>query len=198
MDYGKAMSKDGSQGRTKPEKEGLHEKALEMLMGGKSCAEIATELGVTRAAVSLWASSAGLKRRAHRDEAKYPTLLDYHLSLLRDGKKFEIITDNTGRSWLKVPKGDTLGGHIGTVMKASRVNGWGVRSDDSSGSDMIPTYAYHFTLFRALESSNFSTLGGKVLGGISTPKKTESSRENGRKGGRPKGGKKGGGLNSEV
>ena len=187
MDHEKPKSKADAQGRPKPDKEGLHDKALEMLIGGKSCAEIASELGVTRAAVSLWALNAGLKRSVHHDEAKCPSLLEYHLSLLRDGKTLEMITDNTGRSWLKVPKGDTLGGHIGTVMKASRVCGWGVRSDISSGSYLIPTYAYHFELARALDISNFSRFGGKVLGGISTPKKAKSSRENGKKGGRPKG-----------
>jgi len=54
---------------------------------------------------------------------------------------YRVRTDGTGRSWVEVPPGDDLGGHLDTVRRCAVVDSWGCGKAEH-GITLIPTYAY--------------------------------------------------------
>ena len=115
---------------------------------------------------------------------KYNTLIDMHMDPAHKG--YRVTTDGTGKSWLEVPTGDTLGGHIDTVLKVAKVGGWQVIASPTKNVLLIPTYAYDRVVVAGLRCSAPLSFGGKALGSIRSDAKAAAARENGKKGGRPK------------
>jgi hypothetical protein len=63
------------------------------------------------------------------------TLYEYHMKY-----DLRVRTDGTGKSWVEVPDGNDLGGHLSTVERCATVHGWPVIR--RNGLRLVPTYAY--------------------------------------------------------
>jgi len=163
--------------------------AVQRVLAGESEVDVARTLGVTRAAVSVWVTNAGVKPvGGRRPQVEYATLLDFHLN--RSREEYEIFIDDTNRTWLKVPDGDTLGGHLATVVKAASVTDWQVVRWSSQNITLVPTYAYCHIVVACLANLSKVSIGAKALGSVSTPKKAAAARQNAKKGGWPLGRKR--------
>lgn len=83
---------------------------------------------------------------------KYETLLSLHMDPAHRG--YRVTTDGTGKSWVEVPHGDNLGGHIDTVKRLCRVEGWGIIDRPTQGKTLVPTYAYDRVVVAGLRCSS--------------------------------------------
>ena len=72
-----------------------------------------------------------------RIPGRYPTLLAWHMV-----HSLRVETYGTGRSYVVVPDGETMGGHLETVKKCVTVDDWGVIDDRLHKRLLIPIYAY--------------------------------------------------------
>src|SRR5574343_922334 len=70
-----------------------------------------------------------------RIPGRYPTLLAWHLK-----HSLQVMTYGTGHSYVIVPEGEDLGGHLDTVIRCAGVPGW--QPIHEPGRLLIPTYAY--------------------------------------------------------
>lgn len=82
---------------------------------------------------------------------KYETLLALHMDPAH--RSYRVTTDGTGRSWVEVPNGDTLGGHLETVIRMATVDDWPVIDRPTQHMRLIPTYAYDRVVVAGLRCS---------------------------------------------
>lgn len=79
---------------------------------------------------------------------KYETLLALHME-----RDYRVTTDGTGKSWVEVPYGDDLSGHLDTVKRCSRIAGWEVIDRPAHRLTLVPTYAYDRVVVAGLRCS---------------------------------------------
>lgn len=76
------------------------------------------------------------------------TLLDLHMT-----RDYRVITDGTGKSWVEIPMGDNLGGHLDTVRRKCTVQDWQPIEQPAKNLLLIPTYAYDRVVVAGLRCS---------------------------------------------